>query len=353
MMKKLTLLLLLSTLSNITFSQLIWSYDFNKDTVGQKLFGKNGWTGKTDKGFPGGGECPGANCEALIVRKDTLSYPNYGTFTQALDVKRNAESLGHFLTNKNVLPDTAFNPSYKNGDKVYVSYLVKFNSAPDYNAGQPAAGQVVRVNGSSFFSVGMRINCSKTNNLMRFGVEKNGAAVVSEPKYEFNKTHLLVMRYTYKDSLNRNDEVALFINPLLSATEPTPDLVTSTGDDIALKSFLIYGTNFQPMATGTLSGIKVSSSWTNLLSSSLEIRNESLSIRPTLADDFIELNMDKAYPSVSNITIVDLQGREVLADILNREETRKTLNINGLATGFYIVSIQNKDFIATQKFVKN
>ena len=61
----------------------------------------------------------------------------------------------------------------------------------------------------------------------------------------------------------------------------------------------------------------------------------------------------KDTPSVSNITIVDLQGREVLSDKLNRDELRKTLNINGLAKGFYVVSIQNKDFIATQKFVKN
>ena len=78
-----------------------------------------------------------------------------------------------------------------------------------------------------------------------------------------------------------------------------------------------------------------------------------MKIRPTLAENFIELNLDKSYPSVSSIKIVDLQGREVLIDKLNTGELSKTLNINGLAKGFYVVSILNKDFIAAQKFVKN
>jgi Secretion system C-terminal sorting domain len=354
-MKKIILLLFLSNLTNFVFAQLIWSYDFKTDTVGKTILNKNGWSGKTDKGYPGGGECAGASCEPYLVKSDTLEYPNYGSFYKALDIHRNAEGLGHFFTSTNKLPDTTYKPTYKDGDKVYVSYLLKVKTAPLGNDAQPSLGQVIRINGGSF-SVGMRLTITKSSDAatqFRFGVEKNGSARFSDFKYAFDQTHLIVMRYTYKDSLNANDEVALFINPKMTAGEPTPDFVTTTGTDYTLNSFLIYGNNFTQMATGSLTGIKAYQKWNDVVSATTEIRNESLSIRPTLAENFIELNVDKAYPSVSNITVVDLQGREVLADKLNRDETRKILNINGLAKGFYVVSIQNIDFIATQKFVKN
>jgi hypothetical protein len=349
-MKKIILLLLLSSLTNLAFSQLIWSYDFKTDTVGKTIIGKKGWSGKTDKGYPGIGECFGAGCP-LLVAADTLEYPNYGSFYKAIDFHNNSEGLGHFLQASNTLPDTAFNPKYKDGDNVYVSFLLKMKTAPDGNDGVPSIGQIVRL--VKGFATGMRLTCTKSGEFIRFGIEKYGIHMATPYKYNFNKTHLIVMRYTYRDTISKNDEIALFVNPKLTTAEPTtPDILTSGGDDVNLTSFVFYLNN-NTTGTGFVTGIKVYRQWNDVVSATTEIRNESLTIRPTLAENFIELSMDKAYPSVSNITIVDLQGREVLADKLNRDEIRKTLNINGLSKGFYIVSIQNKDFIATQKFVKN
>jgi Secretion system C-terminal sorting domain len=213
-------------------------------------------------------------------------------------------------------------------------------------------GQIVRV--GKGFAVGMRLTCTKSGTLMRFGIEKYGSHMTTPYKYNFNKTHLIVMRYTYKDTINTNDEIALFVNPKLNAAEPaTPDVLASGGDDVNLTSFVFYMNNFNAIATGSVTGIKVYRNWNDVVSSTVEVRNEVLSIRPTLAENFIELNLDKSYPSVTNIKVVDLQGRAVLIDKLNLGESRKMLNINGLAKGFYVVSVQNKDFIATQKFVKN
>lgn len=353
-MKKITLLLLLLTLTQLAFSQLIWSYDFKNDTIGKKLEGHSGWSASTNVGYPGIGGCAGVLCEQAQVKKDTLEYSNYGSFYKALDIKR-ADGLGHFLNSTNALPDTTFSPTYKAGDKVYAAYLVKFSSAPNGNDAQPSLGQIVRVYGKYKFGevVGMRVSCTKKDTLMRFGLERNGGFKTTDYKYAFNKTHLIVMRYTYVDSLNLNDEVALFVDPKLTATEPTPDLVTMGGDDAFLSRFVFYLNNFNEIALGSVAGIKVYRKWNDVVSATVEVRSESLKIRPTLAENFIELNLDKSYPSVSSIKIVDLQGREVLIDKLNTGELSKTLNINGLAKGFYVVSIQNKDFIAAQKFVKN
>jgi Secretion system C-terminal sorting domain len=353
-MKKTILLLFLSSLTHLTFSQLIWSYDFKTDTVGKILAGRNGWSASTDKGYPGIGDCAGIACERVQVKADTLEYPNYGSFYKALDIKR-ADGLGHFLNSTNKLPDTSAAPTYKAGDKVYAAYLVKFKSAPNGNDGQPSLGQVIRVYGKSKFgdAVAMRMSCTRKDTLMRFGLERNGGFKATDYKYAFNKTHLIVMRYTYVDSLNTNDEVAMFIDPKLTDPEPTPDLVTKGGDDAFINRFVFYLNNFNEMATGSISGVKVYQKWNDVVSAIAEVRNEILSIRPTLAENYIELNLEKSYPSVSNIVVVDLQGREVLIDKLSFGETRKTLNINGLVKGFYVVSIQNKDFIATQKFVKN
>jgi Secretion system C-terminal sorting domain len=353
-MKKTILLIFLSSLTHVAFSQLIWSYDFKNDTIGKKLEGHGGWSASTDKGYPGIGGCAGVLCEQVQVKKDTLEYSNYGSFYKALDIKR-ADGLGHFLNSTNNLPDTTFSPIYKAGEKVYAAYLVKFSSAPNGNDAQPSLGQIVRVYGKYKFGevVGMRVSCTKKDTFMRFGLERNGGFKATDYKYAFNKTHLIVMRYTYIDSLNLNDEVALFVDPKLTAIEPTPDLVTMGGDDAFLNRFVFYLNNFNEIAIGSITGIKVYQKWNDVVSASVEVRNEVLSIRPTLVENFIELNLDKSYPSVSNIRVVDLQGREVLIDKVNVGELHKTLNTNGLTKGFYIVSIQNKDFIAAQKFVKN
>ena len=347
---------MLLTLTQFSYAQLIWSYDFKNDTVGKQLAGNNGWSSTNATAYPGIGDCAGATCDRAQVKRDTLEYANYGSFYKALDILR-ADGVGHFLNNTNKLPDSSAAPVYKDGDKVYAAFLIKVKTAPVAGSGSASSNQLVRLYGRGKFGdgVGMRIYCNRDDaSALRFGIEKFTGVQYTDFKYALNKTHLIVMRYTYKDSLNTNDQLALFVNPNLKAGEPTtPDAVSGNGDDVNLNRFVFYFNNFSEIATGSITGVKVYRSWNDVVSSTVETRNDVLSIRPTLAESFVELNLDKPYPSVSYIKVVDLQGREVLMDKINAGEQRKTLNINNLAKGFYVVSIQNKDFIAAQKFVKN
>ena len=362
-MKKITFLFTFVFASIIAQSQIFFEYDFKADTVAKQLAGRNGWSASTDAGFPGTGLCAGAICENAKVKLDSLTYKGYGSFAKAIDIVK-ADGLGHFLTTDNTLPNLTFKPTYKNGDKVYVSMLAKFKTAPLGNDGQPSIGQVVRLYGETRFpnspAVGLRFTVTRksaTDTVFRFGTERNGGAVFTDYVYPFSKTYLIVMRYTYKDStLTNNDEAAIFINPTTTTVEPTPTLMTTGGDDTYLNRFVFFFNNFTDLATGSITGVKAFRNWTDVFkdaaSSTVEIRNEALSVRPTLASNFVELNLDKTYPSVSRVKITDLSGRAVLSSEILVNETSKTLNINGLAKGFYVVSIQNNETMATQKFVK-
>ena len=104
---------------------------------------------------------------------------------------------------------------------------------------------------------------------LRFGLTKAAAvtgAVWTDYVYAQNTTYLIVIKYVI-NSGTANDEVYMWVNPAIGATEPTPQLIASdaTGTDAAnIGSIAIrQGTN-TPLAL--IDGIRVSNDWAILWS---------------------------------------------------------------------------------------
>jgi hypothetical protein len=339
-------------------AQVLFSYNFSTDTVGRPLEGVNGWSAKTDRGFPGGGGCAGFACQTTIVT-DTMRYPGFPSSFKAINLLK-ADALGHYFKQSSTLPDTAFKPVYRNGDKVYVAFLIKPNTNTVDSSGV-SNGQIVRVHGADRFNseltVGMRLIIQKKNGKARFGVDKNGGTQFTGFTYDLGKEHLIVLRYTYRDTINANDEAALFVNPVASVTEPAALLSTTSGDDIAPKRIVAYLNNFalpNIVSVGTLGSMRVTSRWSDIFStiSTRDIRTEALKVRPTLAENNLEIQLESVLSKNAQVTISDVTGRAVQSFVFATGEQYKTLNVSSLAKGFYVVTVQNNEFIATEKFVK-
>jgi hypothetical protein len=358
MMKKLFLIASATLFFHALSAQMLFKYDFAADTIGRPLNGRNGWSNVFKDSFPGVGGALGVS--EANVKKDTLGYPGFYATFKGLDLAK-ADGVGHFIISDNTLPN-GFAPVYATGDKIYAAFLFKPSTSVSDSAGS-SVGQIFRFYGKDRFAsdiVPMRLLIQKSGGKARFGIDKNIIATNwTGFDYDLNKTHLIVMRYGYADSLkSANDTVALFINPIATAAEPvTPNAFTKNGDDANLNRFVVYLNNpsiANNTSFGTLGAIKIARKWSDLFTTSAvtELKTVALSIRPTLATNDITLELAEKTPSVSTVKIVDLSGRVVISDKIAAGLSSKILSVNGLAKGLYIVSIQNETFVATQKFVK-
>jgi hypothetical protein len=335
-------------------AQNLFSYDFSQDTVGKALNGRNGWSNSSADGFPGIGACAGAGaCDAKIIAEN-INRPGFAYSTKALDLTK-GDGVGHFLTNDNALPKPNFAISYTAGEQVYAAFAIRLtNAIPDSSL---SGGQVIRLYGIDQFNsniVGMRLLAQKKNDKIRFGIEKNGGTGFTGFDYDFNQTHLIVMRYTYRNAVANDDSVALFINPVRGA-EPAPIAKAGTGSDASLNRLVVYLNNPSlpnAIRIGSLGAIKVTKNWTNLINSLPELKNEVLRIQPSLVSNTLTVKLDKPTPSVSVLKIVDMNGREVQTSQIMRGESFKDIDTQFLPKGIYLLTIQNEQFIATQKFVK-
>jgi hypothetical protein len=358
MMKKLLIIMLLTSALTTVSAQILFTYNFANDTVNLPLNGHNGWSNMSKDSFPGIGGTIGIS--EASVKRDTLAYPGFYTSLKGLDLAK-ADGVGHFITSNNTLPN-GFAPTYASGDKIYVAFLYKPSTVVS-DSGINSSGQIFRVYGKDSFAadgVAMRFIVQKSGAKARFGIDKNGGTNWTNFNYDLNKTHLIVMRYVYTGFLKTgNDTASLFVNPIATAAEPTtPAAISTLGSDYHINRFVAYLNNPSIAANtsfGTLGAIKIGRNWSDLFTTSAitDIKKKvNLAIHPSLATNEINLELAEGDPSVSSIKIADLSGRIVLTDKISAGQSSKKLTVNGLAKGLYIVSIQNDSFIATQKFIK-
>jgi hypothetical protein len=82
-----------------------------------------------------------------------------------------------------------------------------------------------------------------------------------------------------------------------------------------------------------------------------EIRNDILSIKPTLATDFITLSLSQALFSEAVVSIVDLNGRILSTSKMAKGADTQTLDVHQLAKGMYLVYVRTEAWSAVQKVV--
>ena len=126
--------------------------------------------------------------------------------------------------------------------------------------------------GSFNFVARTGIRVSATNGF-DFGLIKNstgGAQQWTNQPLVFNQTYLIVLKYTYNTGTTTDDQADLFVNPVLSASEPAPTLTTAAGNDMGATGSAIKSINFRQgssanAATVQVDGIRVTRSWGSIV----------------------------------------------------------------------------------------
>ncbi len=117
---------------------------------------------------------------------------------------------------------------------------------------------------SLFFGKVFVINDGSDN--IAFGVAKNSntAAAYTAFNYSLNTTYLIVVKYTFNTGMTTDDEVKLWINPVLDGIEPPSDLTQTDTQTDPLKLDYIALRQATINSNGpdlTIGGIRVATSW--------------------------------------------------------------------------------------------
>lgn len=147
------------------------------------------------------------------------------------------------VTSNSLYASFMVNVSSATTDSVYFFHLGPENSTTAF------FGKVfVRNNGSDNISFGVAKN-------------QNSAVVFSPFSYSLNTTYLIVLKYTFNTGSTTDDEVKLWINPVLDGTEPTSDITQTddSTDPLKLDFFALRQANNGPGLT--IGGIRISTSW--------------------------------------------------------------------------------------------
>ena len=108
------------------------------------------------------------------------------------------------------------------------------------------------------------VKADASNNLA-FGLAKNvnTSAVYTPFSYALNTTYLVVVKYTFNSGTTTDDEVKLWINPVLDGIEPAATLTQTDGgtDALALGMFALRQGTAANASTQIIGGIRVADSW--------------------------------------------------------------------------------------------
>jgi hypothetical protein len=194
-MKKLILISFLLFIKANSFSQQSFkeSFTYTENT----LLTANGWTAHS-----------GAGTNAIRVSSG-LTYAGVSSEGASAILATSGEDINRQITNQ-ISTGT-----------VYVSFLMNISAVQDagdyfFHLGPKDLGTTFRG----------KVFVKKSTNGFQIGVTKaSNTPTYTITEYELNKTHLVVMKYTFKTASTTDDEVVLFMNPTL---DKEPSVATST-----------------------------------------------------------------------------------------------------------------------------
>ncbi len=201
----------------------------------------NGWVAHS-----GAGDSP------IQVNASPLSYPGYINSGIGKSVTVNVPPAAEDV-------NRAFD-SISTGS-IYASFMVDVDSAT--------------TSGTYFFHLGPEnstfvyrarvfVKKNDVDDNLAFGVSKSSSstAVVYTPfNYSLNTTYLIVVKYTFNTGTTDDDEVKLWINPVLDGIEPASDLTqTDTGIDPTSLAFFALRQGFNGPGL-TFGGLRVATTW--------------------------------------------------------------------------------------------
>ncbi len=202
----------------------------------------NGWTAHSAGGT-----------NAILVTEPGMTYPSYPM----------ASGLAATLTTSGEDINKTFTPIATEGS-VYTSLLVNVSSA------QTTGDYFYHLSSSpinsSFYRGRVFIQKDTASDNFRFGLANAGGiatAVSTGYDYVYGITYLLVLKYDIIPGTN-NDVVHLWINPVISATEPTPTLTSTdviTSEPAGIGSVILRQGTASNAPALRVDGIRVTNDW--------------------------------------------------------------------------------------------
>jgi hypothetical protein len=339
-MKKLLLTLFVLPFVSLN-AQSIFRDNLSTYTSNLQLSGQGTWTNNSSNAG-GLGNCSGALCTNARVLATSMSYLNYGTSANSLELKPDTDGCG-----------TAFTAA--TGTNVYVALVLNIS-----NALAPTPTDFFRVMSGSNSNVAFRLTLQSFGSGFYVGVSKgNGPVFYYSSPINYNTNHLIVLRYTKAAGTN-DDVVRMYINPTVIQSEPaTPDMAASTGTDASGNvDRLCFRQNAATgLPTGRAGLISISNSWSALafpnLSNDQFTKSNFIISSNDVSNGILIVNSELQLDNTT-LSIYDLQGRKIESKTISLTTNENTIAIQPiLNSGIYIVEIVSNDKRFTQKIVVN
>jgi hypothetical protein len=333
MKKVLTFLFLFLLLTHYSKGQVLMDENFNY-TAGDSL-GAHGWVT-----FSG-------TTNTLVVVSPGLSFTGYvnSNIGNAARVRNNG-----YDAYKQFAGDSAGN--------IYCAFMVKVDSAltGDYFLALLPDNSTTNYTG--------RVFAKDSSGLIAFGVSKSTNPIVyTVPSYLYGSTYLLVVKYTFLTGSNTDDEVRLFvITGTVPVIEPAPTIgpVTQAITDAPnISRVALRQGTATSSPTVTLDGIRVSKSWSNLISGITPISTiaEKFSLGQNYPNPFNpSTTIQFSIPNKSHVElkIYDAVGREI-STVINEKLNSGTYEFDFRAadypSGVYFYKLLTDAFTETKKMV--
>lgn len=222
-MKKIyvSLLMLWST-HNLTAQVL--QDNFSTYIIGNDLNGQGGWSNSTSNPG-GGGNCAGAVCNNQKISNTAISFPGYGSSSQSVVTGAGRDGVGKgWATNLT-------------SGSVYAALVVNFSDIQCNSTCSNEFGFFRLQDRSGTFSFVLRLYVKKVSaSTFQIGVEKGSSnnRVYTTTAWNFNASHLIVVKYTINNGSGADDVIRLYVNPDLSQAEPSvAEVNTNLGNDLS------------------------------------------------------------------------------------------------------------------------
>lgn len=221
------------------------------DTLEKSVYGSKGEPINKDTWCGGFTNNPNADLKSPLVGAE-LSYPGYAESGASIKFGFPEELKGSRVSVYSLDAGKRFSKG-----TLYLSFLVNFsklggNGFADFLALSP-----------SYESVGNRGTVyvgREGRDKIRFGVGLIKQRTEGAIAYDYDKTHLVVLKIDY----SRN-EASLFVNPELNGEEPAADTTVSGGEDILKHAIRSISFRNRSGYQGNIGNFRLSNSWAGVI----------------------------------------------------------------------------------------
>jgi len=334
-MKKITLLLILCILTDLTMKgQLLYSDDFSTYSVGN-LEGQNGWVVSL--------KSADANGSSPLVVDEQISYSNYIHSGQGKVVRYVTEGVDG---SNSRISAKSWGNAITSGS-LYVGFMVRFVNATQSNTsgGRDFFGATFNNSGGTTLRGRIFLRKGTAANTIQLCITKNstpsGTGTYWSGDLSINDTHFLVVKYTIVGTANSkesDDTYRLYIDPIIGSNEASATIftdvfdATTVADGSGLNNFCLRekGDDMK------ISGIRVATTWEDVVkaspSSLIQLSAPTVGTPTNVTDNGFTAH----WTPVDNATGYDVKvylGANLINTINVSGQSTSSVEITGLMSG--------------------